>query len=76
MKRVIPLLIPIVLLVGAAFAIVPKTIEVYRRPCQAGVREQDCGMYTDYQMGLRAIVMGTAVLAAVGLWGLYRVKRP
>ena len=56
-----------VLLGGILTALLVRTSQVVRRPCVAGLREEDCGMITDYHMGLRWTIVSAAVLILTGL---------
>jgi hypothetical protein len=55
------------LLVGFLTALLIRASQVTRPPCVAGLREQDCGAFTDSHIGLRWVIVSTAILIVAGL---------
>ena len=66
-RSVLALLAVVILLAGLASALLIKTSQVIRPDCIAGVREQDCGRFTNYHMGARWLIVAFTVALVCGL---------
>jgi hypothetical protein len=67
LRSVLTMLAVVILLAGLASALLIKTSEGIRPDCIAGVREQDCGTFTNYHMGVRWLIVAFTVALVCGL---------
>ena len=66
-RSVLIMLAVALLLAGVVTGLLVKTSQVVRPDCIVGVREQDCGTFTDYHMGVRWVIVGVTLALVCGL---------
>jgi len=66
-RPVLTLLAVVMLLAGLASALLIRTSKVIRPDCIAGVREQECGTFTNYHMGARWLIVAFTVALVCAL---------